>query len=85
MRRRRGFEVADVDCGALPAYQMVFGIFQYESELTRYGFGPGISGLTQRRAGSVDRRICALLNMDWQPWCALQAAGHVAEAAQQQR
>jgi hypothetical protein len=41
MRTGRGFEVADVDCGALPIYQIVFGIFQYESELTRYGFGPG--------------------------------------------
>jgi hypothetical protein len=85
MRTGRGFEVADVDCGALPIYQIVFGIFQYESELTRYGFGPGISALMQCRAGSTDRRICALLSVDWQPWCALQAAGHVAEAAQQQR
>ena len=41
MRRRHGFEVADGLVGVLPGYQIVFGIFQYESELTRYGFGPG--------------------------------------------
>lgn len=58
-RTRRGFEVADVDCGA--TYQMVLRLFNGApfntgSELTRYGIGPG----DRRSDGPVPRRlVCA--------------------------
>ena len=83
MRRRHGFEVADGLWGA-PRLSDGFRHLSIRVRTYTIRIRAGISGLTQRRAvptaGSV--RSSAWTGTLVR---ALQAAGHVAEAAQQQR